>query len=78
MVAEKLNWPATDRETPVMMRARIGWATPWNMQSAIAQSASEVATELTKRGHTVTVLRTETGAWWDLPVPETRQGSSAT
>ena len=50
-----------------MMPARIGWTTPWNMQSAIAQSASEVASELTSRGHKITILRTEVGSWWDLP-----------
>ncbi len=50
-----------------MMPARIGWATPWNTQSAIAQSASEVASELMRRDHEVTILRTEAGSWWDLP-----------
>jgi glycosyltransferase involved in cell wall biosynthesis len=40
---------------------RIGWATPWNAYSAIAQVASDVAAELVQHGHTITVLRTETG-----------------
>lgn len=53
-----------------MMPARIGWATPWNRSSAIAQSAGEVAAELVRRGHHLTVLRTETGPWWNLPARE--------
>jgi hypothetical protein len=40
---------------------RIGWASPWNVRSAIAQSAAEVAFELSRRGHTLTILRTEAG-----------------
>ncbi len=51
-----------------MSPVRIGWAAPWNTHSAIAQSASEVAFELTRRGYEVTVLRTEVEAWRDLPV----------
>lgn len=47
---------------------RIGWAAPWNTSSAIAHSASGVAFELTQRGHSVTVLRTEVGAHLDHPV----------
>jgi hypothetical protein len=46
---------------------RIGWASPWNARSAIAQSASEVAFELYRRGHAVTVLRTEVGEPLTLP-----------
>jgi len=51
---------------------RIGWATPWNTRSAIAQSASEVAFELARRGHVITVLRTEVGEaldWEPRPAP---------
>ena len=40
---------------------KVGWAAPWNIRSAIAQSAAEVAFELAGRGHAVTVLRTEIG-----------------
>ncbi len=46
---------------------RIGWATPWNDQSAIADSAGKVALELIERGHAVTILRTEIGAALALP-----------
>lgn len=38
---------------------RIGWATPWNERSAIAQAAGEVGLVLRAQGHEVTVLRTE-------------------
>jgi glycosyltransferase involved in cell wall biosynthesis len=48
-------------------RLRIGWATPWNGRSAIASSAAEVAFTLAQQGHELTVLRTETGEWADLP-----------
>ena len=48
-------------------RLRIGWATPWNHRSAIARSASEFAYELSRRGHSVTVLRTEVGERLALP-----------
>lgn len=44
-----------------MSRLKIAWLTPWNAQSAIARSASEVAFELERRGHEVTVFRTEVG-----------------
>lgn len=50
-----------------MKGLRIGWATPWNERSAVAQSASEVALELNDRGHVVTVLRTELGEALTLP-----------
>lgn len=53
-----------------MTPTRIGWAAPWNHSSAIAQSASEVAFELARRGHAVTILRTEVGTDRDLPVRE--------
>jgi hypothetical protein len=46
---------------------KIAWLTPWSAQSAIARSAASVATELEKRGHEVTVLRTETGSALELP-----------
>jgi glycosyltransferase involved in cell wall biosynthesis len=46
---------------------RIGWATPWNANSAIAHAASEVAAELARHGHAITVLRTETGDALSLP-----------
>jgi glycosyltransferase involved in cell wall biosynthesis len=46
---------------------RIGWATPWNVNSAIAQAAAEVAAELARHGHAITVLRTETGDSLSLP-----------
>jgi hypothetical protein len=46
---------------------RIGWATPWNANSAIAQAASDVAAELARHGHAITVLRTETGDALSLP-----------
>ena len=51
-----------------MEALNIGYAAPWNMRSAIAQSASEVAFELARRGHLVTVLRTEVGDALALPV----------
>src|SRR4051794_5336804 len=50
-----------------MTGLRIGWASPWSERSAIAQSASAVATELVARGHQLTVLRTEVGKWLSLP-----------
>nr|WP_263967479.1 glycosyltransferase [Roseomonas sp. SXEYE001] len=46
---------------------RIGWATPWNEQSAIADSAGNVALELVERGHAVTILRTEVGSALAFP-----------
>ncbi|MBV8459098.1 MAG: hypothetical protein JO122_21090, partial [Acetobacteraceae bacterium] len=46
---------------------RIGWAGPWNTSSAIAQFGSEIVNELTARGHSVEVLRTETGEALLLP-----------
>lgn len=56
------------------MSLRIGWATPWNMRSAIAQSGASVAAELAGRGHVVDVIRTETGEYLGLeprPAPGT-------
>ena len=50
-----------------MKGLRIGWASPWNERSAIAQSASEVAFELSCRGHVITVLRTEVDEALTLP-----------
>ncbi len=50
-----------------MKHLRIGWATPWNERSSIATRASEVATELARRGHLVTVLRIEAEGARDLP-----------
>ncbi len=52
---------------PATGALRIGWATPWNHRSAIAQSACEVAFELNRRGHAVTVLRSEVGEALALP-----------
>ena len=43
------------------MSLRIGWASPWNMRSSIALFGAEVSAELVARGHSVDVLRTETG-----------------
>lgn len=57
-----------------MTALRIGWASPWNERSAIAHSASDVAFEMAKRGHEVTVLRTEHGPqlqWKPRPAPGT-------
>jgi glycosyltransferase involved in cell wall biosynthesis len=48
------------------MSLRIGWASPWNMHSAIAQSGVSVVTELARRGHAVDILRTEVGEYLDL------------
>ena len=50
-----------------MSGLKIAWLTPWNAQSAIARSASEVAFELERRGHEVTVFRTEVGGPLALP-----------
>jgi glycosyltransferase involved in cell wall biosynthesis len=49
------------------MSLRIAWASPWNERSAIAQFGAEIVGELTARGHTVDILRTETGEWLQLP-----------
>jgi glycosyltransferase involved in cell wall biosynthesis len=51
---------------------RIGWATPWNERSAIAQVAAEVADELTAFGHTITIIRTETERGLALPARAAR------
>jgi glycosyltransferase involved in cell wall biosynthesis len=40
---------------------KIGWASPWNADSAIAVVGAQVAEKLADRGHSITVLRTETG-----------------
>ncbi len=48
------------------MSLRIGWASPWNVRSAIAQSGASVVAELASRGHVVDVIRTETGECLDL------------
>jgi glycosyltransferase involved in cell wall biosynthesis len=45
---------------------RIGWATPWNEQSAIAHMASDIAEELTGLGHEITILRSESEAGLEL------------
>lgn len=50
-----------------MSRLKIAWLTPWNARSAIARSASEVAFELERRGHEVTVFRTEVDEALALP-----------
>ncbi|MBP0445432.1 glycosyltransferase family 4 protein [Roseomonas sp. SSH11] len=42
-----------------MNALRIGWSTPWNARSAIADFAGEVAHVLAARGHEVTILRSE-------------------
>ena len=49
------------------MTLRIAWAAPWNVRSAIARSASDMAFELARRGHEVTVFRTEAGDALALP-----------
>jgi glycosyltransferase involved in cell wall biosynthesis len=46
---------------------RIGWATPWNDYSSVAQMAWEVASELARHGHAITVLRTEMNDALSLP-----------
>ena len=48
------------------MTDRIAWATPWNARSAIAEFSVHVVAELKRRGHEVTILRTETGASLEL------------
>ncbi|MHB8530307.1 MAG: glycosyltransferase family protein [Caulobacteraceae bacterium] len=50
-----------------MTGLRIGWATPWNVRSAIAQVAEEVGLELARSGHNLTIIRTETGGGLLLP-----------
>jgi glycosyltransferase involved in cell wall biosynthesis len=40
---------------------KIGWASPWNADSAIAVVGAQVAEKLADHGHSITVLRTETG-----------------
>lgn len=50
-----------------MTKLRIGWATPWNERSAIANCAAQLAFELHRRGHEVTILRTEVDDALDLP-----------
>jgi hypothetical protein len=40
---------------------RIAWASPWSQRSAVAAFGARVLEELQARGHTVEVLRTETG-----------------
>jgi glycosyltransferase involved in cell wall biosynthesis len=51
----------------VTERRRIAWAGPWNARSAIAAFGSLVVEELAARGHEVSVFRTETGEFLDLP-----------
>ena len=46
---------------------RIAWAGPWNGRSAIAAFGALVVEELAARGHEVSVFRTETGEFLDLP-----------
>ncbi len=41
---------------------RIGWATPFNIRSAIGRYSRMVCEELQKRGHEVEIIRTESGA----------------
>lgn len=56
----------------MMKRLHIAMATPCNARSAIGAHAMEVAFELTRRGHQVTILRTEVGeaaGWPPLRAP---------
>ena len=46
---------------------RIGWSTPWNGRSAIADFAGEVGQALRARGHSVTILRSEAGEAAAMP-----------
>lgn len=50
------------------MSLHIGWASPWNMQSAVARFGIAVTTELITRGHSVDILRTEVDTYRELPV----------
>ncbi|MBB5695239.1 glycosyltransferase [Muricoccus pecuniae] len=50
-----------------MSGLRIGWATPWNGRSAIADAAAEVGRSLAAQGHRLTVLRTEVGEAAAMP-----------
>ena len=50
-----------------MTGLRIGWSTPWNERSAIADFAGEVGQALVARGHEVTILRSEAGEAAALP-----------
>lgn len=50
-----------------MSGLKIACLTPWNEKSAIARSASIVTNELERRGHEVTVFRTEVGEALELP-----------
>ena len=49
------------------MSLRIAWLGPWCEQSAIAQFGLHVVMELERRGHHVTIFRSETGDLLDLP-----------
>lgn len=46
---------------------RIGWATPFNIRSAIGRFSQIVCEELVARGHEVEVIRVESGPEADLP-----------
>lgn len=47
---------------------RIGWATPFNIRSAIGRFSQIVCEELVARGHEVEVIRVESGSELELPV----------
>jgi glycosyltransferase involved in cell wall biosynthesis len=52
---------------------RIAWATPWNIHSSTTMFSRCIVEELTNRGHTVHVIRTEFGealGLEPLPMPE--------
>jgi glycosyltransferase involved in cell wall biosynthesis len=55
-----------DYREATVVSLRIGWASPWNIRSAIARSGASVVCELTDRGHAVDIIRTETGGYLDL------------
>lgn len=48
----------------------IGWCTPCNVESAIARYSCEVVGELRRRGHRVSVVRSEVGEARQLPLLE--------
>ncbi|RFC63654.1 glycosyltransferase [Fulvimarina endophytica] len=48
------------------MTNRIAWLTPWNIQSAIAMFSAHLVAELRRRGHEVTIFRTEAGSGLEL------------
>ncbi|RDJ25196.1 glycosyltransferase [Bosea caraganae] len=49
------------------MMLRIAWLSPWNTKSAIATFGAPLVAELRRRGHEVSVFRTEVGAAAEIP-----------